>query len=124
MKRSMLLVLAGFGLASMLFALVAFVGSGENESESKGLVYVRVFDSWNAFNPSGIKINYPDGQLEEITFTDFNALAPAKGKKSLPNTEKVGEVLNKIQSQGYRYLHHSSSMGETAFYETYIFEKE
>lgn len=122
MKRSILFGLAGFGLASMLFALVAFVGAEHNEN--KVLLYMRVLDSADIKNgySRGIIIAYPDGKTEKIEM-NVNDVTNLQLDKLMPNTSLINKALNKIQSEGYSLISHSSTNGMGTFYETFVFEK-
>jgi len=120
MKRSILFGISGFVLAGILFTLLAF--AGEEEQNTGGILYVRVVDVWVSPAKGAITITYPSGQKEVIDLETGN-LSTKKHAEYMPNMPQITTVLNKIKSQGYRLVSHSSSMENPALYDTFVFEK-
>ncbi|CAN5375176.1 hypothetical protein BH09BAC1_BH09BAC1_23710 [soil metagenome] len=90
MKRSILFTLAGFGLASMLFALVAFVEETQTSSEGRTEEYAIVDIERNSKNSNIFIITTPGTETKKILTSDLN--------------KETMEVLNKMNNQGFELL--------------------
>ncbi len=117
MKRSMLLVLAGFGLASMLFALVAFVGV---EEESNDLIHVRVVERF-AMGKGYILIAYPDGKNEKIEI-ETNPIWDYK-RVETENLQIARKTISNLKKK-YELLSYTASTAEGYYVENYLFQTQ
>jgi len=123
MKRSMLLVLAGFGLASMLFALVAFVGEG-SLTATKEYAHMKVLEDYDG-KVNRISITYPDGKSEEVQLVDSDIRKPEKGNQH--NFTTINNTINKLAAQGYHVAEFGtvfSGENSTYYVSTYVLERD
>lgn len=107
MKRSIIFGLAGFGLASMLFALVAFVGEATSnitaQSEDYAIVYVESgFSKADVYittaNGTGI-IKTTNAELQKVTHDEMIRLNQ-KGYRLLTSTQAI----NPGSKQYFQYI--------------------
>ena len=105
MKRSMLLVLAGFGLASMLFALVAFVGEESDGLSNQDKYIIVSMERW----PKSTKIWISASEEEESrsVVTDNINIECAK-------------VLEELNSKGFELItssHYVAAQGAPQYFQ-------